>query len=73
MRAPTIFTYFNEASLPPGTFQEFTGWPQDISEEMITNKSIDVIAFTGGVPVGEMISCQQKNNLPVHLAGAIFV
>ena len=45
-----------EAGLPPQMFQIVTGWPQDIGDEMITNPNIDIITFTGGVPVGKMIA-----------------
>ena len=30
--------------------------PQDIGDEMISNDNIDIITFTGGVPVGKMIA-----------------
>jgi phosphonoacetaldehyde dehydrogenase len=45
-----------EAGLPPEMFQIVTGLPQDIGDEMITNDQIDIITFTGGVPVGKMIA-----------------
>ena len=45
-----------EAGLPPEMFQIVTGLPQDIGDEMITNEHIDIITFTGGVPVGKMIA-----------------
>ena len=45
-----------EAGLPPEMFQIVTGLPQDIGDEMITNENIDLITFTGGVPVGKMIA-----------------
>jgi putative phosphonoacetaldehyde dehydrogenase len=45
-----------EAGLPPEMFQVVTGWPKDIGDEMITNPNIDIITFTGGVPVGKMIA-----------------
>ncbi|UWQ91370.1 phosphonoacetaldehyde dehydrogenase [Rhodobacteraceae bacterium M382] len=45
-----------EAGLPPEMFQVVTGWPQDIGEEMIVNENIDIITFTGGVPVGKLIA-----------------
>ena len=45
-----------EAGLPPEMFQIVTGMPQDIGDEMITNPNIDIITFTGGVPVGKMIA-----------------
>ena len=45
-----------DAGLPPEMFQIVTGWPQDIGDEMIVNDNIDIITFTGGVPVGKMIA-----------------
>ncbi len=45
-----------EAGLPPEMFQIVTGLPEDIGDEMITNKNIDIITFTGGVPVGKIIA-----------------
>ncbi len=45
-----------EAGLPPEMFQIVTGLPADIGDEMITNEHIDIITFTGGVPVGKMIA-----------------
>ncbi len=45
-----------EAGLPPEMFQVVTGWPDDIGDEMVTNEHIDIITFTGGVPVGKMIA-----------------
>ena len=45
-----------EAGLPPEMFSVVTGWPTEIGPEMITNPLIDLITFTGGVPVGKMIA-----------------
>ena len=45
-----------EAGLPPAMFQIVTGLPEDIGDAMITNPHIDLITFTGGVPVGKMIA-----------------
>lgn len=45
-----------KAGLPPQMFQVVTGRPQDIGDEMVTNEQIDIITFTGGVPVGKMIA-----------------
>jgi phosphonoacetaldehyde dehydrogenase len=45
-----------EAGLPPEMLQVVTGLPQDIGDEMITNENIDIITFTGGVPVGKLIA-----------------
>ncbi|MGI9335029.1 MAG: phosphonoacetaldehyde dehydrogenase [Gammaproteobacteria bacterium] len=45
-----------EAGLPPEMFSVVTGWPSEIGSEMITNPNIDLITFTGSVPVGKMIA-----------------
>ncbi len=45
-----------EAGLPPEMFQVITGLPEDVGDEMITNPHVDLITFTGGVPVGKMIA-----------------
>ena len=45
-----------EAGLPPEMFSVVTGWPQDIGLEMIQNPNIELITFTGSVPVGKMIA-----------------
>ncbi len=45
-----------EAGLPPEMLQIVTGLPKDIGEEMMMNKNIDIITFTGGVPVGKLIA-----------------
>ena len=45
-----------EAGLPPEMFQIVTGLPKDIGEEMMINENIDIITFTGGVPVGKIIA-----------------
>lgn len=47
-----------EAGLPPEMFQIVTGMPADIGDEMITNENIDIVTFTGGVPVGKMIAAK---------------
>ncbi len=56
LTALTLADILYEAGLPPELFQVVTGWPQDIGDEMITNPNIDIITFTGGVPVGKMIA-----------------
>ncbi len=45
-----------EAGLPPEMFQIVTGMPADIGDEMVLNEHIEIITFTGGVPVGKMIA-----------------
>lgn len=47
-----------EAGLPPEMFQVVTGMPQDIGDEMVTNDNIDIVTFTGGVPVGKIIAAK---------------
>ncbi|GGF05914.1 phosphonoacetaldehyde dehydrogenase [Stappia taiwanensis] len=45
-----------DAGLPPEMLSVVTGWPKDIGAEMITNPQIELVTFTGGVPVGKMIA-----------------
>mgnify|MGYP001337991441 CR=1 FL=1 len=45
-----------EAGLPPEMFSVITGLPEDMGQEMITNEHVDLVTFTGGVPVGKMIA-----------------
>ena len=56
LTALTLADILYEAGLPHEMFQVVTGWPADIGEEMIVNENIDIITFTGGVPVGKMIA-----------------
>ena len=56
LTALTLADILYDAGLPPQMFQVVTGWPADIGDEMITNDNIDIITFTGGVPVGKMIA-----------------
>ena len=45
-----------QAGLPPEMFQIVTGNPEDIGDEMVMNKDINIITFTGGVRVGKIIA-----------------
>ncbi len=45
-----------EAGLPPEMLSIVTGLPEDMGDEMLTNKNIDLISFTGSVPVGKYIA-----------------
>jgi putative phosphonoacetaldehyde dehydrogenase len=45
-----------EAGLPPEMFQVITGDPREIADEMLTNTHVDLITFTGGVPIGKYIA-----------------
>ncbi len=56
LTAITLADILYEAGLPPEMFQIVTGLPEDIGDEMISNEEIDIITFTGGVPVGKMIA-----------------
>ena len=56
LTAITLADILYEAGLPPEMFQVVTGLPADIGEEMIVNEHIDIITFTGGVPVGKLIA-----------------
>ncbi len=59
-----------EAGLPAGMFQVVTGWPQDIGDEMVVNENIDIITFTGGVPVGRRVAAKAGGRrLALELGG----
>ena len=45
-----------EAGLPREMFQVVTGDPKEIADELITNEHVDLVTFTGGVPVGKYIA-----------------
>jgi putative phosphonoacetaldehyde dehydrogenase len=45
-----------EAGLPPQMFQVVTGDPREIADELLTNSSIDLVTFTGGVEIGKYIA-----------------
>ena len=64
MTALVLADILYEAGLPPEMLSVVTGWPEDIGDEMITNANIDLITFTGGVPVGKMIAAQGRLQAP---------
>ncbi len=45
-----------DAGLPPEMLSIVTGLPADIGDEMINNHHIDLVTFTGSVPVGKYIA-----------------
>jgi len=45
-----------DCGLPPEMLSIVTGLPEDMGDEMLTNKHIDLISFTGSVPVGKYIA-----------------
>lgn len=47
-----------EAGLPPEMFSVVTGDPKEIADEMLTNADVDLVTFTGGVPIGKYIAAK---------------
>jgi putative phosphonoacetaldehyde dehydrogenase len=47
-----------EAGLPPEMFSVLTGDPGEIADELLTHPDVDLITFTGGVPVGKYIAAK---------------
>ena len=45
-----------EAGLPPPMFQVVTGDPKEIADELLTHPAVDLVTFTGGVPIGKYIA-----------------
>jgi len=45
-----------EAGLPPRMFSVVTGDPREIADEMLTHPDIDLVTFTGGIPIGKYIA-----------------
>jgi aldehyde dehydrogenase (NAD+) len=45
-----------EAGLPPPMFTIVTGDPKEIADELLTHEDIDLVTFTGGVPIGKYIA-----------------
>ncbi|MGN7753922.1 phosphonoacetaldehyde dehydrogenase [Sinorhizobium sp. 22678] len=56
MTALLLADILYEAGLPPEMLSVVTGWPADIGMEMITNPHVDLVTFTGSVPVGKLIA-----------------
>ena len=47
-----------EAGLPPPMLSVITGDPKEIADEMLTNEHVDIVTFTGGVPIGKYIAAK---------------
>ena len=45
-----------EAGLPPQMLSVLTGDPREIADELLTNEDVDLVTFTGGVPIGKYIA-----------------
>ncbi|MWB79268.1 phosphonoacetaldehyde dehydrogenase [Pseudooceanicola sp. 216_PA32_1] len=56
MTALVLADILYEAGLPPQMLSVITGWPADLGDEMICNEHIELVTFTGGVPVGKLIA-----------------
>ncbi|HEX4649501.1 MAG TPA: phosphonoacetaldehyde dehydrogenase [Steroidobacteraceae bacterium] len=48
----------HEAGLPPEMFSVITGDPGEIADELLTHADVDLITFTGGIPVGKYIAAK---------------
>ncbi|KAF4530255.1 hypothetical protein B566_EDAN018544 [Ephemera danica] len=47
-----------EAGLPGPMLSIVTGDPAEIADELLTNPNVDLITFTGGVPIGKYIAAK---------------
>jgi len=47
-----------EAGLPPPMFSVVTGDPREIADELLTHADIDLVTFTGGIPIGKYIAAK---------------
>jgi len=47
-----------EAGLPPEMFSVVTGDPREIADELLTHPDVDLVTFTGGVPIGKYIAAK---------------
>ncbi len=47
-----------EAGLPPEMLSVVTGDPAEIADELLTNADVDLVTFTGGVPIGKYIAAK---------------
>jgi putative phosphonoacetaldehyde dehydrogenase len=47
-----------EAGLPPPMFSVVTGDPLEIADELLTHPAVDLVTFTGGVPIGKYIAAK---------------
>ena len=47
-----------EAGLPPPMLSIVTGDPREIADELLTHPDVDLVSFTGGVPIGKYIAAK---------------
>ena len=51
MKSPAVM-------VPPEMLAVVTGDPREIADEMLTNPHVDLVTFTGGVPIGKYIAAK---------------
>jgi putative phosphonoacetaldehyde dehydrogenase len=47
-----------EAGLPPPMLSVITGDPREIADELLTHPDVELVTFTGGVPIGKYIAAK---------------
>src|SRR5271170_4714184 len=47
-----------DAGLPPEMLSVLTGEPAEIADELLTSACVDLVTFTGGVPIGKYIAAK---------------
>jgi len=47
-----------EAGLPPEMLSVLTGDPAEIADELLSSADVDLVTFTGGVPIGKYIAAK---------------
>ncbi len=47
-----------EAGLPPPMLSVLTGDPREIADELLTHPDVELVTFTGGVPIGKYIAAK---------------
>jgi phosphonoacetaldehyde dehydrogenase len=58
MSALVLADVLYEAGLPPPMLSVITGDPREIADEMLTNADVELVTFTGGVPIGKYIAAK---------------
>jgi len=53
----------NDAGVPPGVVNMITGYGSEIGERFVTHPKVDMISFTGSVPVGRFIASKAGEQL----------
>ena len=51
-----LVNLLHEAGVPQPMLQVVTGDPREIGDELIANEHVDLVTFTGGVPIGKSIA-----------------